>query len=216
MYNRGKNSLTHWNQKHIQQYGDKKPYNFEAIRTTKDSYFNVASNILKENKDEFNNKSLLDIGCSNGSFCAYIKSEILPDFKVVGSDFSPSGIQFAKEKANELGLDIEYEERDFLLNPIDTDYGVITMFEVLEHTEEGVNYKILDNLLNHCEYLILSVPNTRDDCFGEHISHYEFNTFTDKGYDVIWKAKVGKIDMSNVGDFGEYFHFITLFNGKLQ
>jgi len=216
MIERGKNTVAHWNQKHINQYGDNKPYDFDAIDKTEDSYHHVASEILKANTDTFNNKSLLEIGCGHGYFCAHMKKNVLQTYEIEGWDFSPSGIELAKNKAKELEIDIKYEERDFLLNPVENNYGVICMFEVLEHIEEDENYKVLDNILDHCEYFILSVPNTQDSCFGEHISHYDFDTFANKGYNVVWKAKLGKIDMSNTGDYGEYFHFITLFKGNLS
>ena len=38
-------------------------------------------------------------------------------------------------------------------------------------------YEILDNILDHCEYAIISTVDTEDDCFGEHISHYKIDTF---------------------------------------
>ena len=57
------------------------------------------------------------------------------------------------------------------------------------------NYSFLDNTLEHCEYLILATVDTKDDCFGEHISHYTIDIFEEKGYDVKWKAKLQEIQM---------------------
>ena len=155
----------------------------------------------------------MEIGCAGGNFLFYVKTLIAPEFECIGEDFSHSAIEAANNRA---GLDcVNFQCVDILENPIQKDYGIICVFEVLEHIEEGQNFKILDNMLDHCEYLIISVPTTKDSCFGEHISHYNWDTFEKNNYNVLWKARLDKIDMSNIGDNGDYFHFITLIHGKL-
>lgn len=69
-----------------------------------------------------------------------------------------------------------------------------------------------NNTLEHCEYLILTTVDTKDDCFGEHISHYTIDTFEEKGYDVKWKAKLQEIQMPD----GIYNYIIFLIKGKLN
>lgn len=214
MIERGTNTKDRWNNKHIQQYHLDEPYDFNLIKNSEQSYHKIAGDILLENKDCFNNKSMLEIGCAGGYFCAYVKSEIIPDFSIEGWDFSPSGIQSAIKRAKDMNLDIKYEEIDFILNPIENDYGIICMFETIEHVAEGKNYDILNNILEHCEYAIISTVTTPDDCFGEHISHYDFDTFENKGYNVIWKTKLTKINLSNIGYFGDYYYVIFLLKGK--
>lgn len=209
---RGKNTKEHWHHKHIQQYNLDEEYDFNVIRTSPLSYHKVASNLIKTNKDAFKRKSILELGCAGGYFCSYIKSEIVPEFEIDGWDFSPSGIEAAKHKSKKLGLDIHFEERDFLLNPIEKDYGVICMFETIEHVEEGTNYRVLNNILDHCEYAIISTVDTTDDCGGEHISHYTLDTFEQKGYDVVWKSLLAPIRMPD----GIYHYIIVLIKGKLQ
>ena len=98
---------------------------------------------------------------------------------------------------------------------MNSDFGVITCFETIEHIEEGKNYQLLDNWVKHSEYLLLSTVTTPDDCRGEHISHYNFDTFEKKGYDVVWKAKLAKIDLTNIGYNGDYHYVIFLIKGKL-
>jgi len=209
--NRGTNTQSHWEQKHIQQYDIDKPYTFNFINNNL-SYEKVGVDIIKENYESVTTKKILEIGCGNGEFSAYIKTKLLLDFYVEAWDFSKSAIDNNKLRCPE----VNFIQRDFLLEPLNEDFGFICMFEVLEHIEEGVNYKILDNILNHCEYFILSLPTTIDNCFGEHISHYNWDTFENKGYNILWKQKLDKIDMSNVGDFGDYYHFILIFKGKLK
>jgi hypothetical protein len=51
------------------------------------------------------------------------------------------------------------------------------------------------------EYLILATVDTEDDCFGEHISFYKLETMEEKGYDVVWKSKLGEVNSPIPGDF---------------
>ena len=215
MVNRGKNTFEHWNAKHIQEYGANEPYDFSQIQSSPLSYHKVASDIVRENQDDFKNKSMLEIGCAVGYFCSYMKLAVIPKWDITGWDFSKSGIDAARIKNKDV-KGLKFEIVDILERRVEDDYGLICLFEVLEHTEEGVNYKLLSQWLEHCEYLIISIPTTKDDCRGEHISHYDEDTFIKKGYEVIWNARLGRINMSNVGDYGEYYHIIYLLRGKLS
>ena len=73
-------------------------------------------------------------------------------------------------------------------------------------------YDHLDNILDHCEYAIVTTVDTEDDCGGEHISHYKIDTFNEKGYDVIWKSKLTPIRMPD----GIYNYIGFVINGKLN
>ena len=215
LVNRGKNTFEHWNEKHILEYGAYEPYDFSQIQSSPLSYHKVASDIVRENQDDFKNKSMLEIGCAVGYFCSYMKLAVIPKWDITGWDFSKSGIDAARIKNKDV-KGLKFEIVDILERRVEDDYGLICLFEVLEHTEEGVNYKLLSQWLEHCEYLIISIPTTKDDCRGEHISHYDEDTFIKKGYEVIWNARLGRINMSNVGDYGEYYHIIYLLRGKLS
>lgn len=209
MINRGKNTVEHWQNKHICQYDLDKPYNFNEMYDV-ESYHYVAYHIISENVDSFKMRTVHEIGCAGGDFAAYLHNQ-LKDFKISASDFSSAAINAAKNRCH----GVDFEVRDFLESPISTDYGIICAFETLEHVEEGRNYEVLDNILNHCEYAIISVPGTQDSCNGEHISHYNIDTFEKMGYNVVWKTNLSKIDMSAVGDYNEYYYMIFLIKGKL-
>jgi len=209
-FNRGSNTKEYWSEKHSRQYKLNEPFDFSNIEAEKRSYNYIGSRLIIENEESFKQKRLLEIGCGNGYFAAYIKSQ-LPGWYVEAWDFSPSAITSAKEKSPA----VNFVERDFILKPVDTPFGIICIFETIEHIDETVNYKVLDNILDHCEYCVLSTVNTQDDCFGEHISHYTFNTFEEKGYDVKWKSKLAEIDMHD-GRQGEWYYMIFLITGNIK
>lgn len=208
--NVGKNTVEYWNEKHKREYNIYEPYDFESISKNPFSYHSVAAQIINENKDEIKNKSLLEIGCAGGFFSAYVATHCILDWKVEGWDFSETGINAAKARTSHIN-NLNFKVVDILKTPVQDDYGIICCFETIEHIEEGVNYKLLDNWLNHCEYLILSTVDTEDDCNGEHISHYKIDTFAKKGYNVIWSSLLSPIQMPN----GIFHYFINLIKGKL-
>jgi len=208
-YFRGTNIKNRWEQKHINEYNIDKPYDFSPyINGDMSGYGPVAAKIIEENEDAFSRKSLHELGCAGGNFVAYLKRNVISDWEISAEDFSSTAIEAAKKRQP----DINFYENDFLLNRIDKDYGCICMFETIEHIEEGTNYEILDNILEHCEYAIISTVDTEDDCFGEHISHYKINTFEERGYNVEWKSFLGEINMPD----GIYHYMIFLLRGELK
>lgn len=202
---RGSNSRGYWEKKHVREYINSPIIKYKDLDSL--SYTKVATDILIENKDEFFNKSVLDLGCADGKTLAIMKSQV-PDFTYEGWDFSETAIKAARKK-NE---NICFRSEDFLLNSIKTEYGLICMFEVLEHitSNNRTNFSLLDDILKHCEYCIISTVNTTDNCFGEHISHYTYNTFDTEGYEIIWKSYLNEINMPD----GIYHYMIFIIKGE--
>ena len=200
---RGNNVVDYWEKKHIKEFKLDSPYNFP---TDSLNYGYVTKQLLLENKEAFKKKTVLEMGCADGKTITDIKNS-LSEFDCYGYDFSPVAIEAAKTKS----IGVTFEVRDIILNPISDDYGCICILETIEHIEEGTNYKILNNILEHCEYAIISTVDTEDDCFGEHISHYKIDTFEEKGYDVIWKSFLSEIQMPD----GIYHYMIFLLKGNL-
>jgi len=211
------NNTDHWNRKHTQQSDIFTPYNFSQITEDSLSYNKVASDIISLSilKNVVNNKSILEIGCSGGYFCSYLKYKIVPsDWIVEGWDFSVVAIESAIRR-NKDNTNIIFKEVDILTTPVENNYGFICVFETLEHFDEGKNYELLNQWLEHCEYLILSTVTTIDDCCGEHVSHYKLDTFDEKGYEVIWKDNLVKINMEAAQDLNDYYYFMVVLKGKL-
>ena len=205
-YNRGTNTKSHWEDKHnSNMYEINREYKYDHLDEI--HYLKVVNNIIKQNENEINRKSVLDVGCAVGATLNLFQLTS-PSLKYYGCDFSQKGIDAASNKLP----DINFECRDILERPIDKDYGIITFLETIEHIEEGTNYKILNNILDHCEYAIVTTVDTEDDCGGEHISHYKIDTFDEKGYDVIWKSKLTPIRMPD----GIYNYIGFVIKGKLN
>lgn len=202
--NRGANTREYWEQKHTNQYEVTRSYDYSKMSYL--SYIKVACDIIKENKEVFKQKTILDVGCAVGKAVNYYKKQ-LPSFKCVGYDFSTTAIEAARKKSPEN----EFYVVDILETPVKENFGCITMLEVIEHIEEGKNYEVINNLLDHCEYLIISTVDTTDNCFGEHISHYTLDTFEEKGYNVLWKSQLDEIKMPD----GIYHYILFLIKGNL-
>lgn len=212
--NRGNNEHDHWEVKHQSSYSHfGKPYEqicppYPTWETMIDADQGCTIGIVEKNKDAVSRKSLIDIGCAHGGMAWYIKKYIAPDWVVIGSDFSRSVIEENQKRSSE----VIWEQRDVLLNPIVEDFGIVTCLQTIEHFQEGLNYAFIDNVLDHCEYFVLATVDTIDDCFGEHISFYTIDTMDQKGYNVIWKSKLGRV---NSPDGNEHHCIIFLLKGKL-
>ena len=205
---RGTNTCSYWEQKHQREY------NLDEKEPEDKNYWKIARDIITNSENDIKQNSLLDIGCADGKSLYYFYKQ-LPAWKFHGIDFSNVGINAAINNYKNID-NITFEQRDIILSPINKDYGIITIFETLEHFSSEICYNILDNLLEHCEWLMLSTVDTIDNCFGEHCSHYTLQSFDNKGYNVLWKTYLNKIDMSNVGDFGDYHYMFFVLEGKLK
>lgn len=204
-FNRGSNTKGYWENKHIGQYEVNREYNYDNLDDI--HYMKVSNSIINENSKVLSRKTVLDVGCAVGA-ALNLFQQTTPELSYHGYDFSQTAIDAASAKLPA----ITFECRDILENPIDKEFGIITFLETIEHIEEGTNYKILDNILDHCEYAIVTTVDTEDDCFGEHISHYKIDTFDKKGYDVVWKSKLTPIRMPD----GIYNYIGFVIRGNLR
>ena len=209
---RGNNEKIHWDEKHEQSYGHFGEKYEEFCPENWETYLEADQGcviaLVLQNHESIKNKSMIDIGCAHGGLLWYLKTNYLPDWKFTGSDFSGTMIEENKKRSS----DVKWEQRDVLLNPITENYGIITCLQTIEHFEEGRNYEFIDNCLEHCEYMILATVDTKDNCFGEHISFYKLETMKQKGYDVVWQSKLGKVNSPIPGDFHT---IIWMIKGKL-
>ena len=108
---------------------------------------------------EFRGRGLLDYGCGDGTFLAYV-SDLFPE--AVGADLDPDEIarcsqRFASSPSLSFKLirDLEKERRE------SRTFDVVTCMEVLEHCTDESRDRVLDDisqLVAHDGVIIISVP----------------------------------------------------------
>jgi SAM-dependent methyltransferase len=102
-------------------------------------------------------KEVLDVGCGEGNITALIARE-LPRARVLGIDFSKTGIHVAQRRYREgnLGFMLDIESRALVAQAFD----LVTAFEVLEHVEDW--QALLGRMLAATRrYVMLSFPTGR-------------------------------------------------------
>ena len=92
----------------------------ESVSKRKDIIKDRFEEFLESNKPQ----SVLDLGCGTGVFAIIAKQAGVS--KVVGIDISPVQIKIAKEKAESLGLEIEYVVQDIASFNIQERFDVIS------------------------------------------------------------------------------------------
>lgn len=96
---------------------------------------------------------LLDIGCGTGHFMHALKEN---GFQVKGVEIDDGARNFA---INQFGLDV-ITPQDFLNDSSDVNYGVITLWHVLEHIHEpAVFLNKINSSLSDDGILMIAVPN---------------------------------------------------------
>ena len=102
--------------------------------------------------------SVLDIGCFNGFF---VKALLDLGFDAYGIDFNEKAVEFGQKKYGLSGK-ISCDSVETLIQK-GKKYGVITMFEVIEHLESSPNIflKTVIELLKDDGIFIVSAPNSK-------------------------------------------------------
>lgn len=123
--------------------------------------------ILKNIDLEKSTKSILDLGCGEGTTTFYIAKKF-PTIQVVGSDPSKSGIEFAKKyyKLENLSFFNDLSS-SLLLN----NYDLISAFEVLEHVDDWQSLLTRMTKASN-KYLLLSFPTGKMRPYEKNVGHF--------------------------------------------
>ena len=123
-------------------------------------------------------KSLLDVGCGQGSFLLELQ-KTFPGVQFHGSDFSGSAIDLAREKIS----NCDFSVMDITSNTLNKKFDVVICSEVLEHIDD--DREAIKNL--HAmtgKYLLVSSPQGRMRNFEErvvgHVRNYEKGELAEK------------------------------------
>ena len=110
---------------------------------------------------------VLDFGCGEGRLSFEIAS-IFPKARVLGTDMSQTGIEFAAKAFPRDNLSFAC---DLESSSLKDRYDLVTCFEVLEHIEDWK--PVADGLANATNrYLLVSVPTGRMRPFETAMGHY--------------------------------------------
>ena len=85
---------------------------------------------------------ILDVGCGIGRHAQYFASL---GFSCVGIDASPSGLSFARQRATDAGLQIDYREAPFYQLPFNHQtFGALIAWNVIYHGDAEVVQRAID------------------------------------------------------------------------
>jgi|GEM_PF-2373656 2-polyprenyl-3-methyl-5-hydroxy-6-metoxy-1,4-benzoquinol methylase len=118
-------------------------------------------NIDKSLKDKPVN--VLDIGCSIGTDCFALARE-RKNWRILGVDIDKTSVNLANQIKGILGLEnVDFRLFNILEENLYTDkFGIVTIFETLEHIKEDKKViQIINKLLVNGGHLIVGVPYSR-------------------------------------------------------
>jgi len=137
-------------------YKDTLDEQYEADKDQRTKEFAIAFNVLNDYMGFFNeDKKILDIGCFTGVFLDYLKTTESARCKAYGIE--PS--KWAAEACRRKGLNVK---ESFFLDEYfkEGDFDTLTMFDVLEHTNQPVDFLLKANkILKRNGLLLITTPN---------------------------------------------------------
>jgi 2-polyprenyl-3-methyl-5-hydroxy-6-metoxy-1,4-benzoquinol methylase len=192
----------------------------EVVESDTDNFYTTIYNnglddILKHTK---NSSTILDIGCSSGSFLSLSKNRGLKTF---GIELNKSEVEFAKAKGhsiyNNLLEDINFK----------TKFDIVTLWDVFEHLKDGKSYlNQIKNILCDDGVIFLQIPNSdalaakilREKCnmFDglEHVNLYGIETIKKLASKCDFKILSIKTVISEIGVMNNYLNYENPYLGS--
>lgn len=141
--------------------------------------------------EELGAKTLLDLGCLDGSFALSVADQL--GVKVTGVDLTKDGIKLAKERAKAHNLPATFYQgfvEDWLekFATGNLKFDVITFFEIIEHVEDVQRcLKLIDKVLAPGGSVLVSTPDFESPLFGAddevNKCHIRLYTTADEDYE---------------------------------
>lgn len=123
----------------------------------------ILFNMLK--KIDF--KSVLDLGCGDGSFIKHLLDR-RPDLSVTGIDISKNAIKIANKIAKK-NTSCNFYVMDITKELPQNKFDLVVCSEVLEHLKE--DSKLLYKFSNLTKYIIISVPSGKFNKIDKEVGH---------------------------------------------
>lgn len=126
-------------------------------QTKHQSYNGARIDLLELDKFDFNNKTVLDIGCYQGVNAKYLK-ENYNRVRFIGLEGNPEAVSNVYSEVDDIRL-VDLDNIDFsILNNINVDF--IILGDVLEHLKEPDAFMLKIKKIIHQDTIILvSIPN---------------------------------------------------------
>lgn len=136
-------------------------------------------------------KTLLDLGCLDGSFALSIADQL--GVTVTGVDLTKDGIEIAQQRAKAKSLNATFVQ-GFVEDWLETfikegkKFDVITFFEIIEHVEDVQRcLKLIDQVLAPGGSVLVSTPDFESPLFGAddeaNTCHIRLYTTADEDYE---------------------------------
>ena len=173
----------------------------KEIQSSEILYYSRASRFNDFNKDEWFNLlqikdgfKVLEVGCGPGHFTNMIK-KYYPNCEVYGVDLDENHIAFAKEKAKELGIEINYMTGDATSLPFENEsFDIIFSHTLVEHLPFDQFISEQKRLLkNNGKLVSIHVDSKR-----KHINPFEYKK---EEFDAIYDQLQFEESKHNVGQY---------------
>lgn len=141
--------------------------------------------------DDLEAKTVLDLGCLDGSFLLSIGKQL--GCVVTGVDLTEDGISIAKERAAKFGVQADFHQ-GFVEDWLETfvkegrKFDVVTFFEIIEHVEDVQKcLTLIDKVLAPGGSVLVSTPDFESPLFGAddevNKCHIRLYTTADEDYE---------------------------------
>ena len=139
----------------------------QYIDSSRQEFYRAVIAVSQKNGTEFNNKSILDVGCGTGHLLSFL-NVTFPESTYSGLDFSEAALQIAQKILPKGSF-----KKHNIYEKIQGKYDVVICTEVLEHlTDPYTAISNLQDCLHPSGVCILSVPNGRKDNYEGHINFW--------------------------------------------
>lgn len=135
------------------------PHYFEPLFAAEERHFwfvarnKVICSLTKNAISGIKNARILEIGCGTGNVLQALEKNF-PDDRIIGMDLFQEGLQLARQRVN-----CPLIQADLAHPPIDMDFDLVGMFDVLEHIKDDrAVLKQIFQLVKPGGFLLLTVP----------------------------------------------------------
>jgi len=169
--------------------------------------------IIGENNKTTNTLSVVDIGCGSGCIALSIKNK-LTHFNVTAIDVSEDALEILKKNSNDVGLNIEFKQIDFL---DDTQWNCLNKFDIIvsnpPYIKLSESQNMNNNVLQYEPKIALFVPDEDPLLFYDKIALFAKNHLNENGSIYVEiNEKLG----TETTDLFKQYQFETILKQDLQ